>query len=92
MSWEERAVCANFDPEIFFGTTARDERRAKGICGTCSVRRECLAAALQDGIDFGVWGGLNERERRSLRRRHSGTGDWSALLAEVGLSQLTARA
>ena len=91
MSWEERAACASFDPEIFFGTTARDERRAKGVCGTCHVRKECLLVALEEGIDFGVWGGLNERERRTLRRRNAGTRDWRTYVAETGMSRLTLR-
>ena len=91
MSWEERAACAAFDPEIFFGTTARDERRAKGVCGTCAVRQECLLVALEDGIDFGVWGGFNERERRTLRRRHTGVADWKAFFAEAGLSRVSLR-
>jgi len=91
MSWEEFAACATFDPEIFFGTTARDERRAKGVCGTCSVRKECLVAALESGIDFGVWGGMNERERRTIRRRNGGRSDWRTYVAEVGMSRLTLR-
>jgi WhiB family transcriptional regulator, redox-sensing transcriptional regulator len=83
MPWEEGAACGRFDPELFFGTTASDERRAKAICNTCSVRRECLEAALAGPIEFGVWGGLNERERRALRRRHPTTDDWSAVVSEL---------
>lgn len=88
MPWEEGAACGRFDPELFFGTTAADERRAKAICGTCPVRIECLTAALSGPIDFGVWGGLNERERRTLRRRHSATTDWSAVVADLKPARL----
>lgn len=91
MSWEEEAACGAFDPELFFGTTASDERRAKAICGTCAVRTECLAIALSSGIEFGVWGGLNERERRSLRRRNPGIADWRSLIEERGLRRLKVR-
>ena len=91
MSWEEEAACGVFDPELFFGTTASDERRAKAICGTCAVRSECLAIALSSGMEFGVWGGLNERERRSLRRRNPGVADWRALIDERGLRRLKVR-
>ncbi len=90
MPWEERAACGKYDPEIFFGTTSSDERRAKAICGTCQVRGECLASALTDRVDFGVWGGLNERERRSLLRRYAGTSDWLELVSQNGVARLVA--
>ena len=44
----------------------RRERRAKTICGMCSVRSECLDFALDTGEQHGIWGGLNEMERRVL--------------------------
>jgi WhiB family redox-sensing transcriptional regulator len=88
MPWEERAACGRFDPEIFFGTTAADERRAKAICATCPVRIECLTAALSAPVDFGVWGGLNERERRTVRRRNPATNDWSEVVIELKPSRL----
>lgn len=91
MPWEERAACGRYDPEIFFGTTAADERRAKAICGTCPVLTECLVAALSTPIEFGVWGGLSERERRTLRRRNPTTRDWSAVMAELKPPRLSLR-
>jgi WhiB family redox-sensing transcriptional regulator len=42
------------------------ERRAKAICVDCSVRRECLEYALAIREPHGIWGGLNEGERRDL--------------------------
>jgi WhiB family redox-sensing transcriptional regulator len=42
------------------------ERRAKAICVDCSVRRECLGYALAIREPHGIWGGLNEGERREL--------------------------
>ena len=42
------------------------ERRAKAICATCSVRRDCLDYALRIREPHGIWGGLSEVERRSL--------------------------
>ena len=42
------------------------ERRAKAICTTCSVRRDCLDYALRIKEPHGIWGGLNELERRVL--------------------------
>lgn len=68
MSWEERARCGQYDPEIFFDPTARAERKAKSICAQCPVRLDCLACALSVQAEFGVWGGLNGKERSSLVR------------------------
>jgi WhiB family redox-sensing transcriptional regulator len=68
MSWEERARCGQYDPEIFFDPTARAERKAKSICAQCPVRMDCLASALSVRAEFGVWGGLNGKERSSLLR------------------------
>jgi WhiB family redox-sensing transcriptional regulator len=75
MSWEESARCGQYDPEIFFDPTARAERRAKSICAQCPVRLDCLESALSVRAEFGVWGGLNGQERRSLLRRARGSGD-----------------
>lgn len=91
MSWEERAACAACDPEIFFAVGQRDERKAKRVCGACPVRLQCLASALREPIEHGIWGGLNERERRRLRRRYPRTRDWGSLISEVGLPRLLAR-
>jgi WhiB family redox-sensing transcriptional regulator len=35
-----------------------------------------LADALDNRIEFGVWGGMTERERRALLRRHPHVGSW----------------
>jgi WhiB family redox-sensing transcriptional regulator len=47
------------------------ERRAKAICATCSVRKDCLEYALRIREPHGIWGGLNELERRALLARDS---------------------
>ncbi len=67
--WQERALCAQTDPEAFFPEKGGSTREAKKICGGCEVRPECLEYALAHDERFGIWGGLSERERRRLRRR-----------------------
>ena len=67
--WQERALCAQTDPEAFFPEKGGSTRDAKKICGSCEVRAECLEYALQNDERFGIWGGLSERERRKLRKR-----------------------
>lgn len=46
----------------------------------CVVRTECLADALDNRVEFGVWGGMTERERRALLRRRSDVSSWRRLL------------
>ncbi len=67
--WQERALCAQTDPEAFFPEKGGSTREAKRICQDCEVRAECLAYALAFAERFGIWGGLSERERRRLKRR-----------------------
>ena len=66
--WQERALCAQTDPEAFFPEKGGSTREAKRICSGCDVRAECLDYALAHDERFGIWGGLSERERRRLRR------------------------
>jgi WhiB family transcriptional regulator, redox-sensing transcriptional regulator len=68
-SWQERALCAETDPEAFFPEKGGSTREAKKICTGCEVKAECLEYALTNDERFGIWGGLSERERRRLRRR-----------------------
>lgn len=68
-SWQERALCAQTDPEAFFPEKGGSTREAKKICVGCEVRSECLEYALANDERFGIWGGLSERERRRVKRR-----------------------
>ncbi|MCW2605073.1 MAG: transcription factor WhiB [Pseudonocardiales bacterium] len=68
MSWHERALCAQTDPEAFFPEKGGSTREAKRVCTGCEVRSECLEYALANDERFGIWGGLSERERRRLKR------------------------
>ncbi|WP_147794073.1 WhiB family transcriptional regulator [Cellulomonas sp. Y8] len=69
MGWQERALCAQTDPEAFFPEKGGSTREAKKVCTGCEVRAECLEYALANDERFGIWGGLSERERRKLKRR-----------------------
>lgn len=68
-NWQERALCAQTDPEAFFPEKGGSTREAKKVCLTCDVRDECLESALMNDERFGIWGGLSERERRKLKKR-----------------------
>ncbi|GIU96239.1 MAG: hypothetical protein KatS3mg013_0042 [Actinomycetota bacterium] len=72
-AWMASAACAGEDPELFFptGSGARvrhQVRRAKLVCERCPVRPACLEWSLVTFQDAGVWGGLDEEERRAIRR------------------------
>ncbi|MEE1617989.1 WhiB family transcriptional regulator [Brachybacterium sp. J144] len=81
-SWATRGACASMDPDGFFVQGA-EQHAVKAACGACPVQRECLADALNNRVDFGVWGGMTERERRRLLRRHPEVTDWSRVLHQV---------
>ena len=80
--WTARAACREIDPDELFVQGAA-QTRAKLICRGCPVRTECLADALDNGIEFGVWGGMTERERRALLRRRPDVTSWRELLEEA---------
>ncbi|SDQ88866.1 transcription factor WhiB [Thermostaphylospora chromogena] len=68
LGWQERALCAQTDPEAFFPEKGGSTREAKKVCRSCEVRAECLEYALEHDERFGIWGGLSERERRRIKR------------------------
>jgi len=73
MDWRNDASCRDVDPDLFFpiGTTGiaiEQVDAAKRICSGCVVREPCLEFALASNQDAGVWGGLTEDERRTLKR------------------------
>lgn len=69
LDWWRSAACRTADPDMFFPVSSvgpgRDEvARAKEVCASCRVRRQCLQFALATRQAHGVWGGTTEEERR----------------------------
>jgi len=83
MSWVEDwtvvAACRGMDPDELFVQGAA-QNRAKTVCSGCPVRTECLADALDNRVEYGVWGGMTERERRALLRRRPEVRSWRQFL------------
>ncbi|MEU9098971.1 WhiB family transcriptional regulator [Streptomyces sp. NPDC048361] len=77
--WSAQAACRTTDPDELFVQGAA-QNRAKAVCTGCPVRTECLADALDNRVEFGVWGGMTERERRALLRRRPTVTSWHRLL------------
>ena len=49
--------CHVGNPDLWFAESPVDLERAKALCTDCPIRRECLAAALDRGEPWVVWGG-----------------------------------
>jgi len=67
--WAARALCVGADPEAFFPAGDDAAAEARDICAACPVRGQCLAYAITADEAFGIWGGLDPRQRHALRRR-----------------------
>lgn len=82
--WTARAACGSgkLAPDALF-VEGPAQREAREVCLGCAVRLECLADALDSRVDFGVWGGMTERERRALLRRRPEVRSWKSVLATV---------
>lgn len=76
LQWTESAACRGSEAALFYPADSSErkeeraerEQMAKRICGGCAVRDDCLQAAVARHETYGIWGGLNEFERRSLLR------------------------
>ena len=75
--WTLSAKCRGLQDKLF--PEGADQKRARVICTTCDVRSECLAEAIDNRIEWGVWGGMTERERRAILRRHPAVTSWRDL-------------
>jgi WhiB family transcriptional regulator, redox-sensing transcriptional regulator len=83
--WTAFGACARMAPDVLF-VEGKAQREAREVCAGCPVRVDCLVDALDHRVDFGVWGGMTERERRALLRRHPEVTSWrERLAAEPGL-------
>lgn len=79
LAWQQRALCrgdqaSSFYPPLHFerkDLRLTRERLAKSICAICPVKQACLEYALRTAEPHGIWGGLNELERRELTNRQS---------------------
>jgi WhiB family transcriptional regulator, redox-sensing transcriptional regulator len=79
-AWVSNARCRTFDPDELFVRGAA-QRKAAAICRHCPVMVECAADALDHRIEFGVWGGMTERQRRLLLKQHPEVDSWAEFFA-----------
>ncbi len=72
IDWQAEAACAGKWTSVFYAPLSSEDRssrrsreaRAKAVCALCPVRSECLDHAIAHDERYGIWGGLNGRERR----------------------------
>jgi WhiB family transcriptional regulator, redox-sensing transcriptional regulator len=76
IAWVSQALCRTTDPDELFVRGAA-QRKAAVICRHCPVMQECGADALDNKVEFGVWGGMTERQRRALLKQHPDVVSWS---------------
>ncbi len=78
--WTLHAKCRDMADALF--PEGKDQKRARSVCVGCPVRSECLAEALDNRIEWGVWGGMTERERRALLRSRPDIDSWHDVLVD----------
>jgi hypothetical protein len=76
-AWMQSAACRSVDPELFFDGDLIKTMAYKQVCGRCPVAAECLMYAYAVNDVNGIWGGMNERQRRHLIERGAGPTDSS---------------
>jgi WhiB family transcriptional regulator, redox-sensing transcriptional regulator len=76
IAWVSQARCRQADPDELFVRGAA-QRKAAVICRHCPVILECGADALDNRVEFGVWGGMTERQRRALLKQHPEVVSWA---------------
>lgn len=68
--WMAQAACQDHDPDLWFPENNGDNAvEARAICAVCPVAEACLEYALSARVKYGIWGALDERERRNLTKR-----------------------
>lgn len=79
LDWQEDALCREYDVDLFFGPDQPEseiekqarEAHAKTVCQRCPVKEPCLEFAMETNQKYGIWGGLTDKERASLKRRRA---------------------
>ena len=79
-AWVSKARCRATDPDELFVRGAA-QRKAAAICRQCPVILECGADALDNRVEFGIWGGMTERQRRALLKQHPEVVSWADFFA-----------
>ena len=66
--WQDDALCAQVDADMFFPPRGDNGLNAKAVCELCPVKVQCAQFAADNNEPYGVWGGITEYERRRRKR------------------------
>lgn len=66
LAWQTHATCAQIGGEAWFPDTNDPASAARDVCAACPVRGPCLAYAINEHIEHGIWGGRTPTERAQL--------------------------
>lgn len=69
LPWRKDAACKGVDADLFFPGYKNPAIEAKRVCANCQVKEPCLAFALKNPEEQGVWGGTTEKDRAEIRRK-----------------------
>jgi WhiB family transcriptional regulator, redox-sensing transcriptional regulator len=81
--WAQDGICVKAEPDALF-VRGGAQQVAKKVCLGCPVIAECLADSLDNRTQFGVWGGMTERQRRALLKHHPHVESWRAVFEVDG--------
>lgn len=74
LDWMNNAACIGKDTNLFFGTEPRGARDTRYVafatCDGCPVKQQCLMFALNHYIPYGIFGGMNNRQRLTYKRKN----------------------
>jgi len=76
--WMRDALCREYADVTWFPTSGLcgDSDAPESVCSRCLVRSECLAYALENRIDYGIWGGMTAPGRRRVLAERDGRPLW----------------
>jgi WhiB family redox-sensing transcriptional regulator len=89
-NWARKGQCQDAGLDAMFVRGA-EQNRAKNICAGCPVKMECLAEALDSKLEWGVWGGMTERERRAVLKKRPNVTSWRRVFETARTEQLAQR-
>lgn len=57
---------AEADKLFFSDTSNKRITKAKALCADCPITSKCLQFALDEGIEYGIFGGTTPDERKAM--------------------------
>ena len=68
--WKDDAACRGLSSDVFFpGDNNHYNPEAVTLCRRCPVQQRCLMFAINNTINYGIWGGMTPPERHRYRRK-----------------------